>query len=52
MPIEKQKAVLNGVDIKTNEENVDRLRVYCGGEFIGIGKIAEGYLKIVKMFYE
>ncbi|MEX1376390.1 MAG: tRNA pseudouridine(55) synthase TruB [Eubacteriales bacterium] len=52
VPIEKQKAILNGVEIKTQDEDVDSLRVYCGGEFIGIGKISQGYLKIKKMFYE
>lgn len=51
VPIEKQKAILNGMQVKTDKEDIENLRVYCGGEFIGIGAVNTGYLKIKKMFY-
>lgn len=51
VPIEKQKTIINGGQIKTDEANKENLRVYCGGEFIGIGEIKSSYLKIKKMFY-
>jgi tRNA pseudouridine55 synthase len=52
VPIEKQKTILNGGQIKTDINDAESLRVYCGGEFIGIGQINDKYLKIIKMFYE
>ncbi|MBN2880056.1 MAG: tRNA pseudouridine(55) synthase TruB [Clostridia bacterium] len=52
VPIEKQSAVLNGAGIKTSDEDIENTRVYCGGEFIGIGSIKRGYLKIKKKFHE
>lgn len=52
VPIEKQKDILNGGQVRIDREDLDNVRVYCGGEFIGIGLINTGYLKIKKMFYE
>ena len=52
IPIENEKLILNGNRIKTDREDKDNLRVYCGGEFVGIGQIDTGYLKIKKKFYE
>lgn len=52
VPIEKQKAILNGGQIRIDREDLGNVRVYCGGEFIGIGLVNIGYLKIKKMFYE
>jgi len=52
VPIEKQMAIINGGQVKTDKENTDNLRVYCGGKFIGIGQVNDEYLKIKKMFYE
>ena len=52
MPIERQSSVLNGASIKTGNEDTENVRVYCGGEFIGIGTVEAGYLKIKKKFHE
>lgn len=51
VPIEKQKIILNGGELKIDKKNIENIRVYCGGEFVGIGRIESEYLKIKKMFY-
>ena len=51
VPIERENTILNGGSIKNAQEDAENIRVYCGGEFVGIGNIAGGYLKISKMFY-
>ncbi len=51
VPIDKQNIINNGGNIKADMDDTENIRVYCGGDFIGIGQIENGYLKIKKKFY-
>ncbi len=51
VPIEKQNVICNGGTLKTDTEDMENIRVYCGGDFIGIGQIENRNLKIKKKFY-
>lgn len=41
------KDLSNGVKIPTNMSEIDLCRVYCKGEFWGLGRNENGFLKLV-----
>ena len=51
VPIEKQSIICNGGTLTTDIKDNENIRVYCGGDFIGIGQTENRHLKIKKKFY-
>lgn len=50
LKLNRRRAFINGLSTTIGSPNVERIRVNCGGEFLGLGSIVGGELKAIKLF--